>query len=32
MLDGTGALDWKVERVLNELRLRGLLTGAGAPS
>lgn len=27
-IDGTGALDWKVERVLSELRTRGLLTGA----
>jgi uridine kinase len=26
-VDGTGALDWKVERVLTELRLRGLLLG-----
>ena len=26
LLDGTGALDWKVERVLNELRMRGLMT------
>jgi uridine kinase len=26
-IDGTGALDWKVERVLNELRARGLLAG-----
>lgn len=25
ILDGTGSLDWKVERVLNELRERGLL-------
>ena len=25
ILDGTGALDWKVERVLNELRARGLM-------
>ncbi len=24
-VDGTGALDWKVERVLNEMRARGLL-------
>jgi uridine kinase len=24
-IDGTGALDWKVERVLSELRVRGLL-------
>jgi hypothetical protein len=27
-VDGTGALDWKVERVLTELRGRGLLVGA----
>jgi hypothetical protein len=27
-VDGTGALDWKVERVLTELRSRGLLLGA----
>jgi uridine kinase len=27
-VDGTGALDWKVERVLTELRARGLLVGA----
>jgi uridine kinase len=27
-IDGTGALDWKVERVLTELRARGLLLGA----
>jgi len=27
-VDGTGALDWKVERVLTELRERGLLVGA----
>jgi uridine kinase len=26
-LDGTGALDWKVERVLTEMRVRGLLVG-----
>lgn len=32
ILDGTGALDWKVERVLNELRHRRLLTLPGAPS
>jgi uridine kinase len=25
ILDGTGALDWKVERVLHELRVRGLM-------
>ncbi len=28
IVDGTGALDWKVERVMTELRKRGLLTGA----
>jgi uridine kinase len=28
IVDGTGALDWKVERVLNEMRSRGLLSGA----
>ena len=28
-VDGTGALDWKVERVLTELRRRGLWLGAG---
>jgi uridine kinase len=27
VIDGTGALDWKVERVLTEMRKRGLLTG-----
>jgi uridine kinase len=27
-VDGTGALDWKVERVVTELRHRGLLRGA----
>ena len=27
-VDGTGALDWKVERVLTELRTRGLMAGA----
>jgi uridine kinase len=27
-VDGTGALDWKVERVVTELRHRGLLGGA----
>jgi uridine kinase len=26
-IDGTGALDWKVERVMTELRERGLLAG-----
>jgi uridine kinase len=26
-IDGTGALDWKVERVLTELRVRGLMAG-----
>lgn len=28
-VDGTGALDWKVERVVAEMRDRGLLLGAG---
>ena len=28
IVDGTGALDWKVERVLYEMRNRGLLSGA----
>jgi len=28
ILDGTGALDWKVERVLTEMRTRGLMLGA----
>jgi len=28
IVDGTGALDWKVERVITEMRKRGLLTGA----
>ncbi len=28
VIDGTGALDWKVERVMTEMRTRGLLTGA----
>jgi uridine kinase len=28
IVDGTGALDWKVERVLAEMRSRGLLRGA----
>jgi uridine kinase len=27
-IDGTGALDWKVERVVTELKQRGLLAGA----
>jgi uridine kinase len=27
-VDGSGALDWKVERVLTELRGRGLMAGA----
>jgi uridine kinase len=27
VVDGTGALDWKVERVMTELRKRGLLAG-----
>jgi len=29
VVDGTGALDWKVERVLNEMRTRGLLAHFG---
>ncbi|MGO9323909.1 MAG: uridine kinase [Terracidiphilus sp.] len=29
VVDGTGALDWKVERVMTELRKRGLLAAAG---
>jgi uridine kinase len=29
IVDGTGALDWKVERVMTELRKRRLLAGAG---
>lgn len=28
VVDGTGALDWKVERVLTEMRIRSLLAGA----
>jgi uridine kinase len=28
IVDGTGALDWKVERVLTEMRSRGLMPGA----
>ena len=28
VIDGAGALDWKVERVISEMRKRGLLTGA----
>jgi len=28
IIDGSGALDWKVERVLTEMRTRGLLRGA----
>lgn len=28
VLDGTGALDWKIERVLSEMHTRGLLLGA----
>jgi uridine kinase len=28
LVDGSGALDWKVERVLSEMRLRGLLRNA----
>ncbi len=27
VVDGSGALDWKVERVMAEMRKRGLLTG-----
>jgi hypothetical protein len=27
-VDGTDALDWKVERVMSEMRNRGLLLGA----
>ena len=30
VLDGGGALDWKVERVVNELRARGILRGSEA--
>jgi uridine kinase len=30
IVDGTGALDWKVERVMTELRKRGLLTRAAS--
>jgi hypothetical protein len=26
-VDGTDALDWKVERVLSEMRIHGLLLG-----
>jgi 6-phosphogluconate dehydrogenase len=29
VVDGGDALDWKVERVMAEMRKRGLLTGAG---
>jgi len=29
VVDGAGALDWKVERVMTEMRRRGLLAGAG---
>ena len=29
VVDGTGALDWKVERVLTEMRARTLLVGVG---
>ena len=29
VVDGSGALDWKVERVMAEMRKRNLLTGAG---
>ena len=31
-VDGTGALDWKVERVLTEMRGRGLWSSASRPS
>ncbi len=30
VIDGTGALDWKVERVLAEMKKRALLTGVGS--
>ena len=29
VVEGSDALDWKVERVMSEMRKRGLLTGAG---
>jgi uridine kinase len=29
IVDGTGALDWKVERVVTEMRSRGLMAAAG---
>jgi uridine kinase len=29
VVDGSGSLDWKVERLMTEMRKRGLLTGAG---
>ena len=29
IVDGSGALDWKVERVMTEMRKRGLLMGVG---
>jgi uridine kinase len=32
VVDGTGALDWKVERVLTELRTQGLLPRTGSQS
>jgi uridine kinase len=32
IIDGTGALDWKVERVLTEMRTRGLMPGASTRS
>jgi uridine kinase len=32
VVDGTGALDWKVERVLTEMRNRGLMPGASTRS
>jgi uridine kinase len=28
VVDGSDALDWKVERVIAEMRKRGLMTGA----
>jgi uridine kinase len=30
VVDGTGALDWKVERVVSEMRRRGLIQGLGS--
>jgi uridine kinase len=29
IVEGAGSLDWKVERVITEMRKRGLLTGTG---